>query len=176
MAKNNKKILIIIQARTDSRRFPKKVLARIKGKPVLWHVINRVKQMKHDEIIVATTTRKEDDGIVEIAEDSSVKCFRGRKDDVLDRFFQAAKNYKADAIVRITGDCPLIDPLVSNKIIAKFFDGKYDYVATDDKTYPNGLDTECFSFRVFDKILEKCEIKIRKGTRYSTYLEKSCKI
>jgi len=159
MTKNNEKILIIIQARTDSRRFPKKVLARIKGKPILWHVINRVKQMKHDKIIIATTNRKIDNKIAEIAKNSNVKCFRGKTNDVLDRFFQAAKNYKADAIVRITADCPLIDPFESNKIIAKFFAGKYDYVTTDDKTYPKGLDTECFNFRSLKKAWKNAKQK-----------------
>jgi spore coat polysaccharide biosynthesis protein SpsF len=159
MAKNNEKILIIIQARADSRRFPKKVLARIKGKPVLWHVINRVKQMKYDEIVVATTNRKIDNKIVEIAEKSNVECFRGRTNDVLDRFFQAAKNHKADIIVRITADCPLIDPVESNKTIDRLLAGKYDYVTTDDKTYPKGLDTECFNFRSLKKAWKNAKLK-----------------
>ncbi len=159
MNKKNKKITIIIQARTDSRRFPRKVLAVIKGKPLLWHVINRAKQMKCDEIVVATTTRKIDNKIAEIARNSNVKCFRGKAHDVLDRFFKAAEKFDSDVIVRITADCPLIDPVESNKVIDKFLNGKYDYVTIDDKSYPKGIDTECFSFTVLKKTWKNAKLK-----------------
>lgn len=155
----NKKITIIIQARSDSKRFPRKVLSIIKGKTLLWHVINRVKQMKYDEIVVATTTRTIDNKIAEISRNSKVKCFRGKAHDVLDRFFKAAERYDSDIIVRITADCPLIDPVESNKVINKFLRGKYDYVTTDDKTYPKGLDTECFSFNVLKKTWKNAKLK-----------------
>lgn len=159
MHQKNKKIVIIIQARTDSRRFPKKVLAIVKGKPLLWHVINRVKQMNHDKIVVATTSRKIDDKIVEIAKMSNVKYFRGKTNDVLDRFFKTAKKYDADIIVRITADCPLIDPIESNKVIDRFLTGKYDYVTSDDETYPKGIDTECFSFTLLKKAWKNAKLK-----------------
>lgn len=159
MRKVNGKIIIIIQARTDSRRFPKKVLAIIKGKPLLWHVINRVKQIKHDEIIVATTSRKIDDEIAKITKISDVKCFRGKKFDVLDRFFKAARKHDGDIIVRITADCPLIDPVESNKVIEKFLSGNYDYVTSDDETYPKGIDTECFSFAALKKAWKNAKLK-----------------
>lgn len=155
----NKKIVIIIQARTDSRRFPKKVLSIIKGRPLLWHVINRVKQMKHDEIVVATTSRKIDDKVVEIAKISNVKYYRGKTCDVLDRFFKTAQKHKADIIVRITADCPLIDPIESNKVIDKFLSNKYDYVTSDDETYPKGIDTECFNFTSLKKAWKNAKLK-----------------
>ena len=78
------RIVVLIQARTDSRRFPKKVLCKIKGKPLLWHVIDRIKHFECDDIVIATTKRKIDDEIVRIAKTSDVKFFRGKKDDVLD--------------------------------------------------------------------------------------------
>ena len=112
----NKKIIIIIQARTDSQRFPNKVLSLIMKKSLLWHVINRAKQIKYGNVIVATTTRQIDNKIKKIAQQSKVECFRGKTHDVLDRFYQAAIKYEADVIVRITGDCPLIDPSISRSI------------------------------------------------------------
>lgn len=153
------KRVVIIQARVDSKRLPRKVLSDIKGKPMLWHIINRIKKMKHDHIVVATTTRNIDDEIVRIAKKSGVKVFRGKTNDVLDRFFRAALRFKATVIVRITADCPLIDPYESEKVVSKFFTGKYDYVSNDSKTYPNGLDTECFSFDALKKAWNEAKLK-----------------
>ena len=140
------KIVIFIQARTDSKRFPCKVLAPICGKPLLWHVIERAKKIEHNEIVILTTKREIDDRIVEIAKKCGVSYFRGTKDNVLDRFYKAALRFKANVIIRITADCPLIDPKICNKVIKKFFKGNFDYVTTDEKTFPKGTDTECFNF------------------------------
>lgn len=154
--------LIIIQARTDSNRLPGKALADIEGKPMLWHVINRAKKMKYGRVIVATTTRKIDDKIIEIADKSGVRYFRGKTNDVLDRFYKAALKFKANTIVRITGDCPLIDPYESDKTVSKFLCGNYDYVSNDSKTYHNGLDTECFSFSVLEKVRREAKLRSEK--------------
>ncbi len=151
--------IIIIQARSDSSRLPGKVLSDIEGRPMLWHVINRAKKMKRGHVIVATTTRKMDDAIVEIANKAGVKHFRGKTNDVLDRFFKAALKFKADVIVRITSDCPLIDPRESDKVVSKFLNGSYDYVSNDSKTYPNGLDTECFSFDALKKARKEAKLR-----------------
>lgn len=149
----HKKIGIIIQARTDSTRFPKKILARVEGKPLLWHVIERCKKISEEKnVIVATTTRSIDNPIVKIAKDANVKVFRGKKMDVLDRYISAAERYEIEVIMRITSDCPLIDYNESQKILKKFLKGKYDYVSTDNKTYPKGLDTECVSLNILKKI------------------------
>ena len=153
------KIVIIIQARKDSKRFPKKVLAKINGKPLLWHIIERSKQIKHDKIVVATTKRKIDDEIINIAKKCDVNYFRGSKNNVLDRFYLAAVKFEANIIVRITADCPLIDPGISNKIIKKFLQGNLDYVATDEKTFPKGTDTECFSFDSLKKAHNEAKLK-----------------
>ncbi|MGB9200159.1 cytidylyltransferase domain-containing protein, partial [Methanobacterium sp.] len=104
-----KNIVVIIQARIGSSRLPGKVLMDISGKPMLWHVIERVKKSKKiDYIIVATTSKSEDLPILKLSEDMGVKTFTGSEDDVLDRYYHAAKEFKADIIVRVTSDCPLV--------------------------------------------------------------------
>ena len=152
------KIGIIIQARTDSRRFPKKVLKLIDDRPVLWHVINQCKQTKL-EIIVATTTRKMDDPIIEIARKSKVKFFRGSKNDVLDRYYQTAKKFGLKFIIRITADCPIVDPKESMKVVKFLKLKKIDYVSLDEKTYPDGLDTEGFTFESLKCAWENAKLK-----------------
>tara|TARA_B110000495_G_scaffold202105_1_gene221268 strand:- start:4333 stop:5079 length:747 start_codon:yes stop_codon:yes gene_type:complete len=152
------KIGIIIQARTDSDRFPKKVLELIDDKSVLWHVINQCKQTKL-EIIVATTKRKIDDPIVEIAKKAKVRFFRGSKNDVLDRYYQAAKKFGLEWIIRITADCPIVDPRESIKVVKLLRSGNIDYVALDEKTYPDGLDTEGFTFESLEIAWKNAKLK-----------------
>ena len=152
------KIGIIIQARTDSDRFPKKVLELIDDKSVLWHVINQCKQTKL-EIIVATTKRKIDDPIVEIAKKTKVRFFRGSKNDVLDRYYQVAKKFGLKWIIRITADCPIIDPRESMKVVKLLRSGNMDYVALDEKTYPDGLDTEGFTFESLEIAWKNAKLK-----------------
>ena len=141
---------IIIQARCDSARFPNKILKDLNAKCILWHVIERCKIMDLP-IIVSTTTRSIDDPIIKIVEECKVNFFRGSTNDVLDRFYQTANFFSLDFIIRITGDCPLIDPNESAKVIDSIKTGKYDYVSLDDTTYPDGLDTEGFSFKSLEK-------------------------
>jgi len=153
-----KNILVIIQARTDSQRLPKKILKKIEGKPLLWHVIQRIRYLKNVDIAVATTTRKIDDKIVQIAQNCEVGVYRGKVNDVLDRFYKTALKFKADIVIRITADCPLIDPHESSKVLRKFLKGNFDYVSSDDKTYPKGFDTECFSFKVLEKAWKNAKL------------------
>lgn len=155
---DDKGIVIIIQARIDSRRFPRKVLQNIEGKPMLWHIINRVKEMNLG-IVIATTKRKIDNPIVAIAKESSIRCFRGSVNDVLDRYYKAALKFGAKIIVRITADSPLIDPNISSKVVDKFLTGNFDYVSTDNNSFPKGLDTECFSFKVLKEAWQKAKLK-----------------
>jgi len=149
------KVAAIIQARMGSMRLPNKVLADIEGKSMLWHVINRLKRAELvDEIIVATTTNREDEPIIELAEEIKLKWFRGSESGVLDRYYQAAKKYEADVIVRITADCPLVDPQITDKVIKYYLNNKnkFDYVSNIlERTYPRGLDTEVFSFNALEK-------------------------
>jgi len=147
------KIVAIVQARMGSTRLPGKVLMDISGKPMLWHVINRLKHAKLlDEVIVATTTNKEDDIIEKICRDFEWSFYRGSSEDVLGRYFMAAKEQNADSIVRITSDCPLIDPEIVDLVIKSHINSGADYTSnTIKRTFPRGLDTEVFSFSALKK-------------------------
>jgi spore coat polysaccharide biosynthesis protein SpsF len=143
----------IIQTRMGSTRLPGKVMLDLFDRPVIGHVIERVKNSKFiDDIIIATTTLKQDDVIEEQAEKNGVHCFRGSEEDVLSRYYLGAKENNLDVVVRITSDCPLIDPVVTDRVIDEFKKNDYDLVANVGsgpglRTYPRGLDTEVFSFR-----------------------------
>lgn len=145
--------LALIQARMGSSRFPGKVLEELSGRPMLWQVVNRVRRARNvDRVVVATTDQPDDDPIARLCANEGIGCFRGSEPDVLDRFYQAARANGADAVVRITADCPLIDPAVIDKVVARFDRGDCDYVCNTIRyTYPDGLDTEVFSFAALEK-------------------------
>jgi glutamate-1-semialdehyde 2,1-aminomutase/spore coat polysaccharide biosynthesis protein SpsF len=137
-----------------SSRLPKKSLADICGYPMLARVIDRVRaaRLLH-QIVVATTDQASDDPIALFCRQEGVSCFRGSEQDVLDRFYRAAKELQADTVVRITADCPLIDPEVIDKVIARFENGDCDYASNALRyTYPDGLDTEVFSFAALEQV------------------------
>lgn len=143
-------VVAIIQARQGSTRLPGKVMMKVLGKPLLEYLIDRVKRAQLlKKIVVATTVLKEDDLIAEFCEAYSIPCYRGAVEDVLGRYLGVAQQFSADVIVRLTGDCPLLDPEVIDKVVASYFRQypKVDYVAnTLIRTYPRGLDVEVFSF------------------------------
>ncbi len=140
-------VLAIVQARLGSSRLPAKVLTDLGGQPVLWHVVERLRACtKLDQIVVATTIGKSDHRIVSFCSRNGVSCFRGSEDDVLDRYYRAAEEFGGDPVVRITADCPLIDPGIVDEVVSEFQDGDFDYYATDEKSYPDGLDCEVFSY------------------------------
>ena len=143
----------IIQARMESSRLPGKVLKLLDDKPLLFHVINQLKNCKQlKNIIVATTNLPEDDIIEEYVKKLNVSYFRGHPTDVLDRFFQCAKFYSIKIIIRITADNPLMDPNIVDDAIEKFNNGNFDYLSTQrSKTFPNGTETEIFSFQSLEK-------------------------
>lgn len=151
------RITVIIQARMGSSRLPEKVMLKICGKTVLEHVINRVKKAKLvDEIIIATTNEEFDDIIAREAVKCGVKYFKGSEDDVLSRYYYAAKENASDLVVRITSDCPLIDPHIIDEVIDFYLTNDYDIVtnAGNDviqRTYPRGLDVETFSFAALEQ-------------------------
>ena len=138
----------IIQARMGSTRLPEKVMLNILGKPVLWHVVNRVSKARLiDGLIVATTINSEDDIIVEFCKSNNILVFRGSENDVLDRYYQCAKKYNIKDIVRITADCPLHDSNVIDVVIREYLRGNYDYACnTIEYSFPDGFDVEVFSF------------------------------
>ncbi len=145
--------LALIQARMGSSRFPGKVLEDLCGRPMLWQVVNRVRKARSlDKVAVATTDGATDDAIAHFCDREQIGCFRGSERDVLDRFYQAAKANGADVVVRVTADCPLIDPAVIDKVVARFDRGDCDYASNAMRyTYPDGLDTEVFSFSALER-------------------------
>jgi spore coat polysaccharide biosynthesis protein SpsF (cytidylyltransferase family) len=140
------KTVAIIQARMTSTRLPGKILADIAGKPLLYHVVSRARQARTvDLVVVATTDLPTDDPTQECCRSMDVPCFRGSEDDVLDRYYRAAEEFPAEAVVRLTADCPLLDPRTIDNVVRFFHKGGYDYVCnTMPPTYPDGLDTEVF--------------------------------
>ena len=153
------KVTAIIQARMSSTRLPGKVLMEVMGRPLLSYQIERLRFSKRiDEIIIATTINKEDDRIAELTQKEGLKVYRGSENDVLDRYYQAAAEYKVEHIIRLTADCPLIDPVICDHVIECYLNSKLDYVYTGE-TFAEGLDCELFSFRALEKAWKNAQQK-----------------
>lgn len=148
-----KNILIICQARFGSTRLPGKVLLKILCKPLLWYLVKRLKLVKTPcKIIIATTSSDENKSIVDFAKSMNIDFFAGSELDVLDRYYQTAKKYNGEVIVRITSDCPLTDPAIIDHALDIFLNGDYDYVSNvEPPTYPDGFDVEVFSFDALER-------------------------
>jgi spore coat polysaccharide biosynthesis protein SpsF len=146
-------VVAIIQARMGSTRLPDKVLAEISGRPMLAHVTNRVKRAcTVGDVVVATSTAAQDDRIELFCRREQIACFRGKEADVLDRYYRAACAFGAAIVVRVTADCPLHDPRVIDAVVSRFDVATMDYMSnTIDRTYPDGLDTEVFSFAALER-------------------------
>lgn len=146
-------IIAIIQARMGSSRLSGKVLRELSGKPVLWHVVNRVGRSRLiDDIVVATTCQKRDLEIVKYCAEQGIRIFVGSENDVLDRYYQAARLYKPKHVVRITADCPLHDGKVIDMVIQKHLDMNNDYTSnTLEDSFPDGLDCEVFTFSALER-------------------------
>jgi spore coat polysaccharide biosynthesis protein SpsF len=151
------KIGAIIQARMGSTRLSGKVMKVIEGKTVLQHVIERVLQSKMiNEVIIATTVHERDNVIENESLKHGVKVYRGSEDDVLSRYYYAAKENAINIVIRITSDCPLIDPFVIDNIIESYLTGDYEIVTNagsdlSQRTFPRGLDVEVVSFEMLEK-------------------------
>ncbi len=148
-----RKTVVIIQARMNSTRLPGKVLKELDNKPMLEFMVNRVKKSKEiDDIYIATTISKEDDAIEEIGKTKDIKVARGDKNDVLSRYSKISKKSEAEIIIRLTGDCPLIDPDMIDTLTREFKNSGVDYMCNcNPPTYPDGLDIEIFSREVLDE-------------------------
>lgn len=144
-----KKIVCIIQARMSSTRLPGKSLALINGIPCIERVINRIKKsFLIDEIWLACSTDNSDNVLEDFIKKFDINFFRGSLNDVLSRYVSISEISLADYIVRITGDCPLVDPSIIDDIVSNIVNSKLDYVSnTIDRTYPDGLDVEAFSIK-----------------------------
>lgn len=149
----------IIQARCGSTRFPNKVFALIDGKPLLWHVVNRLKYAtKIDDIIVATTISEKDDKIEEWCKENNVHCFRGSEENVLNRYYSASEAFPSDYVVRITADDPFKEPKVIDAVVTKLMEEGYDHVTNNlPPSFPEGLDCEAFKKSALDRSEREAE-------------------
>ncbi len=146
----NRKVVAIIQARVGSTRLPGKVLQDICGKPMLWHMINRLKfSQKLDNIILAIPDSAPNDQLEGFAKRLGLACFRGSEEDVLSRYYRAAVEFGGDVIVRVTSDCPLIDPVVTDAVVREHLNSEVDYTVSSN--FPRGLDTEVFSLEALER-------------------------
>ncbi len=153
-------IVAIVQARMGSTRLPGKVLKDLVGKPVLWHIVNRLRDARLvDNVVIAAPENDANKPIIRFARENNIPYYAGSELDLLDRIYQAAKKFNADVIVWITADCPLIDPGVVDTVVKCFLDNKdkYDVVSAfaplqERRPYPDGLDTAVFSFEVLEQM------------------------
>lgn len=143
------RIVTVIQARTGSSRLPNKVLLPILGRPVLQLMLERVLKAKTaGQVVIATTTDQADDPIVTLGQQLNIPCFRGHETDLLDRHYQVGRLYRADVVVKIPSDCPLIDPAIIDRVINRFLGSRqsarpFDFVSNlHPPTYPDGNDVE----------------------------------
>ncbi len=154
-------IAAIIQARMGSTRLPGKVMKEVCGKPLLWHLIQRLKTSQTiDKIIIATTVNAADKPILELARQMGIDSFAGSEEDVLDRYYRAAEKHKADIVVRITADCPLIDPALMDKVITHYIENKddFDYVQSGI-SYPDGIvETSVLPFSILEKTWREAKL------------------
>ncbi|MBI5223485.1 aminotransferase class III-fold pyridoxal phosphate-dependent enzyme [Candidatus Micrarchaeota archaeon] len=153
-------ITVILQARMSSTRLPGKTLSHILGKPMLWHVIQRLKKSKKaNKLVVATTINRTDDPIEQLCKTENIVCFRGSENDVLDRYVQAIRTFGGDVVVRVTADCPLLDADVMDLVIDDFLKGGADFVSNIfPPTYPDGLDVEVCSRSTLEKAHKEAKL------------------
>ena len=155
------KVDAVIQVRTGSTRFPGKVFMKLnENDTILDSVIKQLKfSKKIKNIILATTTLKQDEKIVEYAKKNNLDYFRGEELDVLDRYYKCAKEFSLDPVLRITSDAPFLDPTVIDKVIEKYEKSDYDFVSNNIiRTYPIGIDAEIFSMNALEKTWKEAEL------------------
>lgn len=145
----------MIQARMSSTRLPGKVLRQINGRPMLAYMVERVKAACNvDNVVLVTSIDSSDDAIVELCKKNDILYYRGSLDDLIDRYYQAAKKFGVDIIVRLTGDCPLVDPRIIDDMVNIYKNATYDYIANTIPpkwTVPEGMDVEIFSFKNLER-------------------------
>jgi len=172
MGNGSNKVVTIIQARMGSTRLPGKVLMEVDGVPLLEIMLSRVKKSKLiDKIIIATSILSNDNQIEEFCQRNGYECFRGSENDVLTRYYECAKNYNADVIVRLTADCPLIDPKVIDELINYYTENRVDYAANtippETSKSPDGSDVEVFSFNALERAYK--EVKDPEDREHVTF-------
>ncbi len=154
-AAKNQRIAAIVEARMGSTRLPGKILEKLEGKPVLQHIVERMRRSRYiDDVIVATTAKESDDIVETFCRSIGCPVYRGSEDDVLSRVLEAARTFHVDIIVEITGDSPVIDWRYADQLVALFYSGVYDYVANTAlaKTFPVGMGIQVFPTKVLEKV------------------------
>lgn len=152
-------MLTIIQARMNSTRLPGKVMKEVCGKPLIGHLLDRLSFAKSlGQIVVATSVSPDDDRLVRYVEFLGVKVFRGSQEDVLSRYFLAAQKYQADHVVRLTGDCPLMDPALCDAVVQTYLEKKVDYLSTG-LSFAEGMSVEIVSFSALEKAHQNARLR-----------------
>ncbi len=154
-----KKIGIIIQARMGSTRLPSKIMLPVKGEPIFQFQINRLKKINYP-LFIATTIKDADNAVVDFAKKNNIPCYRGDEANVLSRYYECAKQFQLDLVVRITSDCPLIDAFIIDEGIKYYLqNGNKDLYLSNaiERTYPRGFDFEIFSFELLQEAYSKAE-------------------
>ena len=148
-----KKVAAIIEARMNSSRLYGKVLMKVKNKPLLLHLVNRIRKVKKiDKIIVATTTNPKDEDIVKFCKKNNLLFYRGSENNVMERVMHSAKNFKVGVIVGITGDCPIIDYKLISLCLNIYLNNQADYVSNANlRSYPDGMDVQVYSSQALRK-------------------------
>lgn len=153
----------IIQARMGAKRLPGKLLKELSGIPLLKFQNQRLTKAKIDKIVIATSLSGADDAIANFCRENSISCFRGSENDVLSRYYECAKEHKATIIIRVTGDCPLVDPKVIDETVSLLEAEQADFAANTvppDKSYfPDGSDVEVFTFEALERAHQECKDK-----------------
>lgn len=153
-------ILAILQARVSSTRLPEKVMKPILGVPMLLRQMERLNRVNTmNQFVVATSQSERDNAIGKLCQKNRIDCYRGDLDDVLDRFYQAAKEFNPTHVVRLTGDCPLTDPDVIERVIDFHISGDFDYTSnTMEPTFPDGLDVEVFRMECLEQAWKEAKL------------------
>jgi spore coat polysaccharide biosynthesis protein SpsF (cytidylyltransferase family) len=165
-------ILALIQARMSSKRLPNKVLLPLSEKTVLEHIYSRLEYCKNlNKIVVATSFYESDKPIVDLCKKNNMNYYQGNLEDVLDRFYQAATLHNADAIVRITGDCPVIDPKIVDELISNYLTSNCDYYSLSGN-FPDGLDCQIFKYEALEKSWREAKL-LSDREHVGTYIERT---
>ena len=167
-------ITAIIQARMNSTRLPNKVLKDICGRPMLWHIWNRLTYAETlDKVVISTSAEESNIPILEFAKKNCIPYFAGSEEDLLDRWYQTAKHFKASAIVRVTADCPLVDPILVDKLVHHFKAYKLDFAsnARPKATYPHGLDLEIFNVNTLERVWKEIKDPLMREWGSANFIE-----
>lgn len=172
----NLRVIGVIQARMSSQRLPSKVLLEILGKPILWHIHNRMKNAKLlSDVVISTGEYENNAAICDFAKNNDIKYFSGNEADLIDRLYKTALSFDASAIVRITADCPLVDPKIIDTLVTEFINkhDKYDIITNCQiRTFPHGLDAEVYSVGILKEMWQEIkDVSLREW--FPFYIEKN---